>query len=935
MSHRAIVLMLFFLLSASCRSVVLPGPVRVKGVGAACAAEVECRRGMTCASGACTPAANIPAGSLCDLTAGCEGGLYCNEKKLCATAGNGPLNTSCASSGDCERGLVCAASGLFPICQAPGNGDVGAACTTATECLAGLGCSSDGKCAAGEKTLSPTVFAGVQCQPDTGETFRSYFEVPEEGQSGSDFFRMPFPNEARNRGTRYDLKGFPSPPAGAFADMLASYVTRAELENGGAGTNQSITLRFNQGIKGSDKAQPNAELSYGTSSANLLFYKVEPVDPGAITPPSDDFDCVTDAFDGSNVPKWKFTTVPGVVVWQFSTEQKKYTCANTLVFRPRTDNPLDPNALYALVLTTDVRSVSDQPLTPDADLAKLLDSVAPSETRLQKSYGCYGPLRAALRKSSQDGRAISVGQAVLIKTQDATAAVKAVARTMSVLPVEQQPEVRELVKCAAGVSSPCGGEASRECPSESNAAYDEYHGQLRVPVLQAGERPYVTSGGDITYTDGTKTRAAPKSGDRALVQGTEDVCFSLTVPKTGFDTGRALAIYGHGTGGHFRSFVTEELADRLAAASPKLAVLSFDQPLHGSRRGGSDQDPALLYFNVGNPRAMRDNGLQAVADYAQFVAFSRGLSSGSATFAATVDMAVANELNSKLQNHSRVFIGHSQGGTNGALYLATAPNTDVGSAVLSGVGGSLIQALISKKKPFDFPTLMAQALGENELSEYHPVLNLLQSVAERSDPINVARAMIGINTPARSLQALPVTPASGAQPNPTIAAKSLLHVIGLNDSYTPLRASSDFWRVLGTVPAYAANSDVEPSGASLDGFETGSGKRTERLKLISQATDTGAADGLSCNCLPIATAFATMPRAEDGTCSVQTSADATTRARRTTAATVVYEPSGDTDGHFVLFQNDAAQAHLKTFLETAVQSNNGFCAAISPRIPPN
>jgi hypothetical protein len=266
------------------------------------------------------------------------------------------------------------------------------------------------------------------------------------------------------------------------------------------------------------------------------------------------------------------------------------------------------------------------------------------------------------------------------------------------------------------------------------------------------------------------------------------------------------------------------------------------------------------------------------------------------------------------------------------LFVAAASNTDVSSVLLSGMGGGVLQSLLGKTKPVDFPSLLRGALADPNLSEKHPVMNLIQSVAESSDPINVGRGMIGLGDPLHSLLPLPAAPAMMAlPPNPTVASKSLLQIVGFSDSYTPLRTSSDLWRSSG-IPVFAANAEVEPSDTVIPGFETSAGARTAKLKLMNSSTDTGDATGLSCNCAPIATHFANP--ATDGTCAAVTNTDTMTMARRTTAATVVYRPERSYDGHFVFFENPAARAHAKTFLQTAAQSSQGFCAPTSPRVPP-
>ena len=83
--------------------------------------------------------------------------------------------------------------------------------------------------------------------------------------------------------------------------------------------------------------------------------------------------------------------------------------------------------------------------------------------------------------------------------------------------------------------------------------------------------------------------------------------FALTVPAGPVPaTGWPIAIYSHGTGGDYASFIDDGTA--LGLAREGIAVISTDQVLHGPRNPGGN--PELDFFNFGNPYAARDNALQ-------------------------------------------------------------------------------------------------------------------------------------------------------------------------------------------------------------------------------------------------------------------------------------------------------------------------------------
>jgi hypothetical protein len=91
--------------------------------------------------------------------------------------------------------------------------------------------------------------------------------------------------------------------------------------------------------------------------------------------------------------------------------------------------------------------------------------------------------------------------------------------------------------------------------------------------------------------------------------------------------------------------------------------------MNGQRKS-STEDSDLLYFNVGNPHATRDNGLQAVSDALLGVATLQALGSDS-TYAAAADATAKGELKTVFTPTPKiVYLGHSQGSVNGVPFGA-------------------------------------------------------------------------------------------------------------------------------------------------------------------------------------------------------------------------------------------------------------------------
>ncbi len=115
--------------------------------------------------------------------------------------------------------------------------------------------------------------------------------------------------------------------------------------------------------------------------------------------------------------------------------------------------------------------------------------------------------------------------------------------------------------------------------------------------------PYARDGGAIEVDS---------SGD-PVIQRMEALRFAVSVPRgTMPAAGWPIVLYAHGTGGDYRSFIDNETA--LVLAAQGLAVISIDQPLHGTRAppGSATED---AFFNYQNPIAGRDH----VRQHAEFL----------------------------------------------------------------------------------------------------------------------------------------------------------------------------------------------------------------------------------------------------------------------------------------------------------------------------
>jgi pimeloyl-ACP methyl ester carboxylesterase len=285
-----------------------------------------------------------------------------------------------------------------------------------------------------------------------------------------------------------------------------------------------------------------------------------------------------------------------------------------------------------------------------------------------------------------------------------------------------------------------------------SSVYSLWTGTYTAPNFQTGDVPYLNGGGEIVVgSDGI-----------AVVQRTEPMRFALTIPLAGMTptTGWPICIYAHGTGGDWQSFVSDGTALRLAQQG--IAVISTDQVLHGPRNPGGD--PAVSFFNFGNPYAGRDNALQGAADAWSQMRLALGMSFSDGSRTITFDPGRV------------MFFGHSQGGLTGPAFVAFEPA--VKGAVLSGTGGLLYISMLYKTAPVNFPPLVETLTRDSPMDEDNPTIALAQMWIERADGANYARFMV-------------------REPKTPAGPRAIFQSEGFTDTYAPNPAIEAFATSLG------------------------------------------------------------------------------------------------------------------------------------------
>jgi len=688
--------------------------------------------------------------------------------------GEGLWGDACESNDDCMTPLVCGGNGTCLNDGEPGTAAAGEECASNEYCLAGLVCDHDGTCA--EPGGAGTGGKGDDCQEDadcqamleciegachgfqiplwqgavctsyhddTGP-FRVYFEVPGD-EPLSEFYRLPFPNDARFVDGQLDLSGHPSPGAlvDDLGDVVGTMLDAVEQDVTAFGNNQTALLRL---------------------SGKVDWETVVMGEPGAGTL------YLVDVTEGSEEYGTKHPTG-----FRGSGERRAYICENWISLDPSDGRPFLPGHTYAAVITEGVKQRdTGEAAGQDDDFTQVMSITPPVDTRLTRAWEAYAPLRSWLNFADIDSELIA-GAAVFTvgdpreSLQDLYDAVQG----------GDEPTVSGGVLCTLGGEDPYDDpeDESRGCDGESSA-YFEVQGTINIPQFQQGTPPFkvAADGGQLNLVGGVPTPV-----------DSEQVIFSLTIPKgaTMPAAGWPLVIYGHGTGGNYRSAINDGVADALSdvelddGTHVHFAVLSIDGVLHGPRAHAENWDSAwalidpsaydddVLQYNILNPRSARDTPLQAAADGFQLVRLAQTLAWDAGESLTGQEVAFdVDEIH---------YMGHSLGAVHGVGLVAQDPA--IRTAVFSGGGALILEALSNKQETYDLAGAMMVVAADPDLDRHHPLLNLIQALDEPSDGINHARYLFR-ETPAGSprkhvLQAFGLEDTVAAEENQIALAKGL------------------------------------------------------------------------------------------------------------------------------------------------------------------
>lgn len=730
----------------------LSNPLFARGLNSECSRTGECKEGLYCIEGTCQFTGDTDRGDKCRLTGECGSSDFCGAARVCGAieAAASEEGGDCESNAYCEHGLVCEPPNLAQLgtvslgalaklrgsCEEAGTKEQGQRCERISECVAGLACREleEGK---GKHCVSliplpfeppalPEIWTGVKCPavPSSDEK-QSYFEVPRGGEPDpAEFYALPFPNDIRLQDGHLDLSGHPVPPNSFGVPFVERYIEVAQQDLDGFSTNPVVLFRFSH--------------PYDFRSVDRSEVAVRIVD---VTKSSAEYDREASI-------EWKTT----------SGDLSNYICPHWLGLRRPVGSPLRPGTTYAAIVTNALRACGERDSKGDCmgedyargeDFDAMLADSAPSDSALRAAWEKYAPLRAWIEDTGAD--ADSILNATVFTTQEPETMVEKLREQVR---GEMPPTISELTECESpDTVSPCEDADGRGACQAASDDFREFHGRIRLPVFQKGQRPYfaLEDGGGIEV-DG--------NGD-PVIQDHLDVCFAMSVPNAPAPAaGYPVLVYAHGTGGTFNGEMDASgFAQTLATGDAPGVLVAIDLPQHGERRGDSTEEPEGLFYNFLNPRAARDNVLQGSADLMAVVYWVK-------------EGGVIVDGDAFAFDTSRIaLMGHSQGATHTSLMAPYEP--DAIGVVLSGNGGHLSTSMLTKKSPVDIASVVPIGLMDPDNmfalagGGYNPALALIQSVFDRSDPVNFG-------------------PRVRRVPLPSSQGAHLFMTYGLDDTYSPV-----------------------------------------------------------------------------------------------------------------------------------------------------
>lgn len=543
-------------------------------------------------------------------------------------------------------------------------------------------------------SLAPAVLA---CSSASGSTVNAVWIAPQavDALAGEHFLDLPFPNDLRRDADgSVRIAGLFNPQENA---TLAMYLDATKGLNDGFSTVAAEYLRFDGDLD--ESSLPRTPPDSTSKSSAIQLVDVDPSSP---------------EHGQRRMVQWYWRFAPGA--------ENSYWLPGTLAVMPAMGQPLRPKTRYALVVTKAARAKTGA-LAPSGDLLEAMGRTRPTP----KTQAAHDALAPVLAELDADGIPSDyVVSLTWFTTNDPTRELFAI--------VDWTKQSFEAPKFDPNAWKPYA-----QFPDAD--VYEGVYGP--APNFQAGKVPFTNygDGGSFAFDAAGKPIVASQFTMRAML--VVPVAAKCPMPAGGYP----IALYAHGTGGSYKSVISESHPIGTVLARQCIASMGVDQIFHGTRPGapqpeGTSESLAqieTLFFNFGNPLAARTNGRQSAIDVTQQARlFTKSLETipvldGDGNPLSRTGAPIAFDPTRLL------FVGHSQGGVNGPMFLAADDAARGG--VLSGTGADLRVALLEKTKPTpSVAKAVRLILGlsspdfDTELNYFHPVINLAQTLVDSTDP---------------------------------------------------------------------------------------------------------------------------------------------------------------------------------------------------------
>ena len=537
--------------------------------GKSCSAAADCSGGQVCAGGTCK-ASGEPGSRGARARRRATAPTGCTARASLGTCAMGGARLTRAAPAR-PTGRVQAGSalqllpGFFGTCGMAGTKESrGAPRCTAFDGLPGrapCGASQTCPCRLAGKGLP--ALRGHEVRRRRGP-FRVYFEVPRPGLPPADFFRLPFPNDARvGADGALDISDFPRPgPTPLGVDLVKLYVDASK------GLRRLLER---------SPASPSGSRRASTRDRDARTQCGVDVTPDPRRRP----------------PRLGWVTDDGRTKYSAPTRSRSGT---------RTDQPLLPatRTPRSYRRASGRRAASPRRETPISTRSWATREPAEAALRARGTRTAAPRLAGDRRRRRADARGVAV-----FTVQDTTGHMARLARPSRGAP---PPELKDLTMCARRDLAVRRRHAGARLRRRGRRLH-EIHGRFSVPIYQGAPRP--------TRRRPTAAASSSPAGVPQRVR-TEEVCFALTIPK-GDDARRGLAA------DRLRPRHGRLDARRIRTATPAsmrrrrtpVAVFSSTPSRTGRGAARRARSPDELVFNPLNPRAARDNFLQGAVDVLQ------------------------------------------------------------------------------------------------------------------------------------------------------------------------------------------------------------------------------------------------------------------------------------------------------------------------------